>query len=248
MPIVFQRLVRRVGFGWAVRAIALILLVLLAVAIILMKPRVKPTTLRRIWSSALLRHGPFITFSIGGFITLLSLYVPFYYIQLYARENLGITPDLSFYTLAIVNSGSVIGRIASAYLAMPIGPVSSTVICTAITAILCFSWIGVYDLGGLVTFALFYGIFSGSLLTLFSVSTVALSTDMSTVGTRVGMSFGIMSIALLPGEPIAGAILGNDGDMWQNLQIYTGVVTVSATMMFSFSFLLLTRERKTYKV
>lgn len=45
-----------------------------------------------------------------------SVYVPFFYFQDYASE-LGVSPDMAFYVLSIMNGASLLGRLVPNWLA-----------------------------------------------------------------------------------------------------------------------------------
>ncbi len=81
----------------------------------------------------------------------------------------------------------------------------------------------------------FYGFFSGSFVSLPATVVVYLSQDArEKIGTRLGMSFGIVSIGALIGTPIGGAILDHSG--------FNGLWIYGACMLFaSGAFLALAR-------
>lgn len=83
-PISLHRLIRSVGFPWAVRVLGFIALTGLIVACIVMRVRVQVTTRRKKVDLTAFRELPFVTFTTGVFISFLGLYVPFYYIQPFA--------------------------------------------------------------------------------------------------------------------------------------------------------------------
>ena len=97
------------------------------------------------------------------------------------------------------------------------------------TAIVGFSWIAVGGLGGLIDFAVFYGFFSGSFVSLTPVVWAAICPNMKVFGTRVGMMAVCMATGLLVGNPIAGALI--KGDDFVPLQTFCGATVAVAGIM-----------------
>lgn len=98
----------------------------LAIANLIMSPhperhisvKPKPPSLKAIFD------GPFSCLVIGACLAAFGLFFPNFYIQVWCR-SLGLSQDLSFYSLAIFNAGSCIGRTIPNLLADGLGPVRS---------------------------------------------------------------------------------------------------------------------------
>lgn len=112
-PILFQKLQPRIGFGWATRVMAFVILVTLVVPIWCMKMRVKPAAARRLIDLSGWREASFSLFSIAEFFGFMGLYIPFFYIQTYALEKTNIDKNLAIYLPVLLNAGSFFGRIVS---------------------------------------------------------------------------------------------------------------------------------------
>lgn len=112
-PILFHKLQARIGFGWATRSMAFVILATLAIPTACMKTRVKPAATRRLIDLSAWREAPFSLFSVAEFLGFMGLYVPFFYIQIYALEKTNIDGSLAFYLLTFLNAGSFFGRIVS---------------------------------------------------------------------------------------------------------------------------------------
>jgi MFS family permease len=234
-PIMFSKLVPAVGFGWATRAIAFILLAMSAIPLVFMRTRVPPTTgkARAIIDRSALRDAPLMLFILGGFFSFLTLYVTFFYISLFATSRGTVSADFAPYLVTLLNAGSILGRIIPNALADRYGSLNLIIACTVGSAVLAFGWLGVRDLGGSVAYVLLYGAFSGGVVSLTPSVIVGLSPDMSRVGTRMGMSFIISGIAILVGTPIAGAILGTEENPeWLGTILYAAFGLLVATAFF----------------
>ncbi len=112
-PILFQNLQTRIGFPWATRVMAFIILATLIMPIICMKVRVKPGAARKLIDRSAWQEAPFLLLSVAEFFGFMGLYIPFFYVQLYAIEKTDIEEHLAFYLLTLLNAGSLFGRIVS---------------------------------------------------------------------------------------------------------------------------------------
>lgn len=209
-PIIFSRLLPKVGFGWATRIIAFIVLALSIIPVLFMRPRLPPSgRIRSFIDKAAFGDFAFMSFSIGTMLAFLVLYTAYFYIQVFDELNHLSSLNFSPYTVTLMNAGSVVGRLLPTYMSDKIGIVNMSIICTFASAVLAFSWMGIHNLAGVIVFTLIYGVFSGAVVTVASAAIMGLSPDMSRLGTRLGMAFTLSGIAVLVGTPIAGAILGD---------------------------------------
>jgi len=225
-PAVFRQLQPTIGFGWATRVIGFIALGTLCISMAVMRQRVKPKQKRKMFDMSAWKYPPYTLFAAGLFFCFASLYIPFFYISTYASLKTGASTELAFYFLVIANGSSVVGRLLPNFYADTVGPLNMLIPCTAASAILVFCWIPIHNIGGLAAFAVIYGIFTGSLVSLPPSVISRLCPDMSMVGTRLGMAFTIASLGILIGTPIGGALLDlNDGDFLR-AQIFCGVIFV----------------------
>lgn len=77
-----------------------------------------------------------------------------------------------------------------------------------------------------MAFVVIYGIFAAGVQALFPASVAALTDDPRKAGTRIGMSFTVVSIGCVVGPPISGALVSaGDGDFrWA--QTFCGLVLI----------------------
>ncbi|RYP07810.1 hypothetical protein DL765_009009 [Monosporascus sp. GIB2] len=235
-PIIFSRLQPAVGFAWATRVIAFILLGLSAIPVAFMRTRVPPPARKRaFFDPRALRDGPYMLFNVGGLCAYVGLYVPYFYIQLFAIRRGIISPgdaaaagssdeaSSSAYLVTVLNAGSILGRLLPNLAADRLGPVSMLAGTAFGAAVLALAWLGVRRLGGLVAFALLFGFFNGGVTSLPPSAIAVLTPDLSLLGTRMGMTFLFPGTAVLVGTPIAGAILRSYSEAaWTGLIAYSG--------------------------
>jgi len=230
-PVVFHQLQPRTGFGWATRVIAFIMLGTSIVSLTVMRQRIPAPALRKLFDLAAFKEMPYLFFSLGEFFGFMGIYVAFFYVQLYAVQKGNTNFNLAFYMLSILNARSFFGRIVPNFFADKIGPLNMQIPFALITALLAFCWIAIKDTAGLIVFCVLYGFFSGTFVSLPGPTVLSLSPNMGTVGTRIGMSFAFGGFGLLVGNPVAGAILRNQGS-WVGLQAWSGAsVAIAALCM-----------------
>ena len=224
--IMFRQLQPTIGFGWATRITAFIVLATLSVPIVGMKLRVRPSSRRRLFDASAWKEAPYTLFNIGFFFGLMGIYVPFFYLQSYSIDLGIVDEDLGSYLLVILNGASVWGRIIPTFFADKTGCFNMLIPTCIFTAFLAYMWIDIRNGPGIVVFAILYGFFSGTFLGLAPTTTVMLSPNLSVVGVRVGMTLFVASIGLANGNPIAGAVLRYG---WCSLQAWAAsCVAISA--------------------
>lgn len=231
-PTLFHSLQPRIGFGWATRTIGLIALVTLGFTNVVMRQRVLPTARRKLFDVSALREAPFMLCTAGLFFGFVGLYIPFFYITPYAHFKTGANAMLAFYLVPILNAGSIFGRLIPNAMADRFGALNMLIPCTLACAVLAFTWTAVHETGGIVVFAILYGFFSGSFVSLPPSAILSLSNDLNKVGTRLGMSFSMAGIGILIGSPVGGALLDLDTGHFIRAQVFCAVViTISCACL-----------------
>jgi predicted MFS family arabinose efflux permease len=225
-PIVFYRLEPRIGFPWATRVIGFIALATLIVANSVMRVRVLPAARRAVFDLKAFTELPYLFFVLGSFVTFMGLYAPFFYVESYGITYHITSESLGFYTLSIINSASVFGRIIPNLIADRTGPMNMIIPCCLISGVIALCLIPVRSVAGLIVDCLLYGFFSGALVSLPPTVFVHLSPNRGLIGTRMGQGFSIISIGLLLGTPICGWILDGSGG-------FTGVWTFSGVLILA---------------
>ncbi len=86
-PIIFDKLPPRIGFGWTVRLMAFIMLATLSTPMLGMKVRIKPPVRRRLVDTVAWKEVPYAIFGVAEFLGYMGVYIPYFYVQLYAVEK-----------------------------------------------------------------------------------------------------------------------------------------------------------------
>ncbi|KAL8684531.1 MAG: hypothetical protein Q9224_006291, partial [Gallowayella concinna] len=247
-PIVFRRLQPTLGFGWATRIIAFIILITQLISLVILRARTIPSEPRALLEPGAFTEAPFTMLTAGLFFFLIGLYVPYFYVPVYAERIIHVSPDFAFYLLAITNAGSFVGRVVPAIIAGRLGAFNTLLPSLFITGIIAFAWMSVDSVPGIVVFSIFYGFFSGAVLALPPTVIVALSPDIRFAGTRIGMAFGVSGFGVLVGNPIAGALLDIPMGNFGRAQVFAGTMIIAGSILVLTSRLLRYRSHGHLKV
>ena len=232
-PIVFHRLQPRIGFPWATRVLGFIALGTLTISILVLRTRLPPPKKRRaVLDPQAFKNVPFLLFSIGLFLAFAGLYIPIFYIIIFAEVRVHVNEDLSFYMLPILNAASVFGRIIPGLLADKYGSLELIVVCTLASALMGYIGIVIKSLGGLIVYSIIYGFLSGAVVSLPSAVVAMLVPDISLVGTWMGMSFFFAALGILIGNPIAGSIIDVGKNRFGGGFVFSGTLVMVAGVLF----------------
>jgi MFS family permease len=108
--------------------------------------------------------------------------------------------------------------VADAYL----GPLRTLVILSLVLGVLFVGWIGVKTTTSLFVLAALFGFANGAGQGMIVAGLPSLTTDLNRLGTRSGMVLAVLSLAVLTGPPIAGALIEIDHGRYLYMQIWAG--------------------------
>ncbi|KAH7178812.1 FAD binding domain-containing protein [Fusarium sp. MPI-SDFR-AT-0072] len=233
LPIMIRELHAQTSLPWATRAMALLLLVLLAFSNLVLRSGPNssgPSQRRQLLDTTAFTDWPYILFVAGCFSVFLGMYTPFVYVQSYALDNNIASSDLAGNLLAILNSSSIFGRILPAFLAQSLGPMNTIVSAAVLLATTSLCLISATTTPRLLVTVISQGFFTGSFFALQPTIFVRLTSDPRRIGTRFGMAFSVMSVALLFGPPVGGALRRSMGYtaawVWAGLTIFIGGILI----------------------
>ncbi|KAH7340048.1 major facilitator superfamily domain-containing protein [Pyrenochaeta sp. MPI-SDFR-AT-0127] len=233
-PIVFHKLLPKIGFAWTTRVLGFIVLGTLSVPNACMKMRVLPAKSRSLLDLKAFSIPAYSLQVCGFFCGFVGLYVPFFYAQLYALQRHITNENLAFYLLAVMNSTSTFGRILPNIFSDTIGPFNVVIPCAIISAILCLCFILVSSSAGMITLMAFYGFFSGSFVSLPPTIMYHLSSNArDKIGTWLGQSFAFVAVGVLIGTPIGGAVLDHSG--FDALWAFGGCMLFASAILLVFA-------------
>lgn len=230
-PAVVMKLLPRVGYGWTMRALAFISLVMLIPCMVFLKQRVPPRKTGPIVEWAAFTEIPYALFALGMFLNFWGLYIGFFYIGSFAKSIIGVSEATSIDLLMVMNGVGLVGRLIPNYLAdRYTGPLNLLVPFSVVTALVAFSWAGVRTLGSLYAFAVVYGLFAAGIQSLFPATLSTLTTDLKKTGVRMGMVLSVVGMAALIGSPIAGALVQSDHARYLYAQMFIGSVMAAGAL------------------
>ncbi|KAL0946435.1 hypothetical protein HGRIS_012658 [Hohenbuehelia grisea] len=229
-PIAARRLIVLVGFQWTMRIIGFILLITLGIGCLTLQRRLPPVNVAGgLLNLRAFRSATYSIYCASAFCVFLGIYTVLTYIDVSAT-HMGISPDFSFYLVAIVNASSGLGRFISGIVADMYGPMNAMIPMTAFAAVLTFAWPFAQNMRALIVVAVLYGFSSGTYTSLLQKPIMELG-DTGDVGRRIGMFQTILAVGALSGPPISGAINSATGD-FQATGYYAGsVILVGVGLM-----------------
>jgi nitrate/nitrite transporter NarK len=105
-PIMVNRIIDRLSYGWAMRCSAFLILALCVVTLVTVKTRTAPSP-NAVPKDALvkpLRELGFVALMVGIFLFNFGFFTPVTYVTVLAIED-GMSPTLALYLIAILNAG-----------------------------------------------------------------------------------------------------------------------------------------------
>lgn len=237
LPIMVQHLIVEVGFGWAMRITAFLILGLLIFGNIAVKSRLppvrKPFTFKEHFVP--FQELPFLLLAIGSFFVYLGAFLPFNFIIVQAKEA-GLQYDVANYLIPIVNAASIFGRIFPAHLGDVYGVFNVCIVFTLFSGVISLAlWLPASSTAPIIVFALLYGFASGLTLAIIPALVASIS-DVRKLGLRVGTLYAFSSFGVLFGSPIAGAIVTAQNGRYSGLEIFCGVALLTVSTYSAASF------------
>ena len=234
-PLLLQSLIPKVGFGWATRIMAFIILFLCLISNALVRSRLPKSSIRRSPhpDARILAQPAFAWTVFAVFLLEWALFIPLTYITSYALHK-QYSVAFSYQILPILNVGSVFGRWLPGFYSDIIGRYNTTLIFVILTIISVFViWLpfGAYT-AGLVVFVLLFGFASGSNISLTPVCIGQLC-ETKDYGRYYATCYSIVSLGCLTGIPIVGAILERCGGNYWGLIVWTGTCYAGSFMAFA---------------
>ncbi|CCH44076.1 putative transporter MCH4 [Wickerhamomyces ciferrii] len=255
MPLMLRALYPKVGFAWAMRCLAFICMFSLIFPLIFAKERIRNVAkvrnvshlplhkrifhsyIKDVFDYKLLFEVKFIFCALAvalaeSSLIICSIYFPSYTIMRGYGEN------TSYLLLTVINSAGILGRYLPGYIADKfLGSFNVAMITLSGCVILSLAlWLPFgYSLKVLYTYAAFYGLCSGSILSI-SPSCCGQISRTDEFGKRYSTMFLMAALAMLGLLPLGGAIIG-DGTVrhYNNFIVYLSMLTVGAICCYGVS-------------
>ncbi|CAO2647330.1 Nn.00g082520.m01.CDS01 [Neocucurbitaria sp. VM-36] len=216
-----------IGFSWAVRIFALIILVTNVIAFAAMKLQLQYGSKGSKFGLHHFKDLPYSVFVIAFTLFVASSFVPFFFIQEYALK-LGVSKDMAFNLLSIMNAANIFGRFVPNYIADRYGGVN-TLLPLSIACIITLCLLPLAQtMSSLVVISIAYGFLSGGVIIIPGPTITDLSPTNAEIGVRLGLAYLVASFGGLLGNPLTGAIKGDGRNTVEN---FSGVWFCAAAVM-----------------
>jgi len=216
-----------VGFGWSVRACALICLVLLGFSVAVMRPRLRNQ--KHPFDFSLMRRPIYILTVISICLLLWGMFIPFFFIPDFGL-SVGVSQDMSVYLVAILNATSLFGRVLGGHIADKLGRFNVLVFMGISSAVFLFCWAAVSTPAGVIVISALMGFFLGGIVSLMAACIAQITPHPKYIGSLVGYSQLFYGFAGLSGAPIAGALLGKRGS-FSDPAYFGGVALLAGSLL-----------------
>ncbi|GAA5977105.1 hypothetical protein JCM10908_004858 [Rhodotorula pacifica] len=252
-PSLVNKLIYTVGYGWAIRTVGFINVALLAFACLVIDSRLPPRPIGKISSFVDFKvfvgkeNRGYMLYVVGAGVVWLGLYTPIFYSEQYALFH-HVSDNIAFYSLAMLNAASVIGRTIPNYFADSYGPLNLLIPATVVSGIMIFCWIpAMMNSAGVVVWSVLFGAFQGAFVSMLPAAVASLTDDMRTIGIRMAMAFLLQSSCALVGTPIAGYIISNRGGQagYVGAGVYSGVVVLVGVALITWARFETAKKRST---
>lgn len=257
-PLMIQSLLPQVGWGWSIRILGFVLLVLCAISVVLCRSRIPPRKgAETTWRDTLPDYKVFVDgtgamalTTAGVLLTDLAYFIPITYMPRYYldrqhlsdKEALTGSSAFAYQLLAILNAASCVGRYVAGDMADRFGRYNTMIVsllfCTISVLGFWLPDILAPDLNSyalLVVFILIFGFCSGSNVSLTPICLGQLC-ETQEYGRYYASCFTVVSFGVLASIPIAGGLLdaveGVGKEKYWGVALFAGVSYVGAFLSF----------------
>lgn len=232
--VMIPNLVNRIGFAWTMRVVAFMYLALLIIAIFTVQSRLKHTP-SRFRLSDLFRPIHELSVSLlalASFLSFLGIFLPYNFLVLQAVHS-GMSSRLAGYLLVILSATSIFGRIVPGWLGDRYGCFNVMISTSYLSSLLVLAlWIPAQTNATNIVFAALYGFSSGTFVAMVPTLIAQVCSDISRLGEYMGVTYLVISPAVLVCQPIAGALLAEDDGGYMPLQVFCGVALFLGATFF----------------
>ena len=212
IPLTLRATLPTYGFAWSMRILGFVFLGCLAVANMLMRPRLPPSPEARkqsIISLSLFGDLKFTFLTISVFAFEIVLFGSLGILPTYASYGTDFPHDTGFYIISVLNASSCFGRIIPGYVSDSIGRFNTLLAMILFTLLLMLTiWLpfGHTSLTALYVFCAFFGFGTGSWMAL-TPACIGQLCEAEHFGRFYGTSYFISSLAALVCIPISGELV-----------------------------------------
>jgi MFS family permease len=223
-PFMLEKLFQRLSYRDTMLIIGGFNFVLMLPACFFMKGRLPPrapppwSDVRKPWTEP-----PYVFLVLGAMLYGMNIMSPTFSALTYAQNN-RLPHSISIYSIAILQAGSVVGRLGSGVLADAIGVMKVWCSIGLASAIVIFAfWVPPVGPAPAIIGLLLWGALNGGWFTLAGSATAAVS-PLEETGMRFGMLITCLAVPSLVGPVISGALVTAANDQFRYAGIYIGAM------------------------
>ncbi|KPM40311.1 hypothetical protein AK830_g6223 [Neonectria ditissima] len=224
-PIVLSNLLTRtdVGFAWAVRITAFIMLPFLAFAAVAIRSRLPPRR-TRFFLPASFRQPTYVLLIVSVFFAMVGMFVPLFLLPAYAITR-GMSESLASYLVAMMNGASIFGRVIPGVLGDKFGRINTLIGAAVATSVIVFCWPHAETDAAIIVVVILFGFASGAIISGGSVAITMCADDAKNIGTYMGVGMALASFSALVGPPVSGAMIDRYGG-FDEVSYFSGAMTM----------------------
>ncbi|KAF2420219.1 MFS general substrate transporter [Tothia fuscella] len=233
-PIMLIRLIPVIGFAWALRACAFVILVLLVFANFTLRSRLPPSQKPFSLAAFLvpLKNSSFLCLTAAVFFFYWGMFIPLTFLVVKARAQ-GGSNKTTEYLVPLLNGASIVGRTVPNAFADKFGHFNMMILMSGLTSALIFAlWLPGTGETASFTFAALFGVTSGAGIGL-TPALCAHIAPLKDIGVWTGVAFSISAFAGLTGSPIGGQILIVSQGKYEWVSVFAGCSCAFGTLMFA---------------
>ncbi|KAE9402331.1 MFS general substrate transporter [Gymnopus androsaceus JB14] len=244
-PIMLNNLLNTHGFKTAAVANAALITGLLLWACLLMRTRLPPPSSTLPFKTAIVKFSNDGAYMVGCFGLLLfsvGYFYPLFYIQLDAELH-GLSSNINFYILVILNVFSFLGRLSAGFIAIRVGVLNLITMGMFGCSVVILGMIGAHSEGGFIVIAILYGYCAGTFIALANPLLAGFATDQLELGARMGIGFAFTGVGGLVSGSIEGALLGGKF-IWWKPAVLSGIFTLAGASFLAFTIVMILQRQK----
>ncbi|GAA5825756.1 hypothetical protein JCM5353_001414 [Sporobolomyces roseus] len=227
LSIVVGQLLTKISLEWTLRCLSLIYLFVALPSALVLRSKLPKKPFRsggQVFDKAIFKDARFCFLLFGTSIALFPLFVPPFFLPLFAG-SVGLSTTTSSYLLAGYNLASAGGRIAFGLFADSLlGSLNSLLICLVLVTVSCLAiWPFATTLAPLVIFAVVNGFCAGGLFSLMPGVITSLF-GASRLSVIFSMLISAWSFGYFLGSPIAGYLLEAGGGPEGGIEAFRGAI------------------------
>ncbi|USW58785.1 Putative major facilitator superfamily, MFS transporter superfamily [Septoria linicola] len=210
MPIAAQALLDKTGLAWTFRILGfLVLATAIPCALLLRDRQSGPRNQAMRYDFSILRHTPFLLVSLAGAIAVFSLYVPPFFLPLFA-SSIGLTATTGAGLVAGFGASTAVGRLLGGWVCDRMGALNTlTVACLVNSLTMLAIWPVSSSMPPLVLFAIVNGFANGSFFVALPTAVAALAPGSAAASISLSNSF--WTPGYLLGPAVAGMLIDATG-------------------------------------